>query len=377
MADDLFQLLEDAEQQVADEVSAVLREVADEFARDLADATELVAARFSVSRIARMFTDRMPRLVRRLLRVSEQAADHTAEATDSELPEEWHDLEGRYDDGRDLPPAMSEYVTVTEHLLRAVGDRLAEAAREELAAGVDAGESIDQLRARLRERFAREGSQLGPDREEGIARTEAGRAWNTATLGAARDATGQDRPLVKQWVTRGDTRVRHDHREVNGTIRLLDEQFTVGSSEMDAPHDPSAPASQVVNCRCVLRVHPEVRASFDSQVLSPEPLENARETAAAADGDHLSGAMVALMPRQEDAERLALEGGEAADELHCTMFFLGDDASKWTEEQRADFIQALTTAAGDLGGPLQGHATGAAHWNTDTDKPSWVWTVSD
>ncbi|PWI15968.1 hypothetical protein DI272_18715 [Streptomyces sp. Act143] len=378
MADDLFQLLEDAEQQVADEVSAVLGEVADEFAQELADATELVAARFSVSRIAAMFTERVPRLVRRLLRVSEQAAAHTAEATDSELPEEWHDLEGRYQDGRDLPPAMSEYVTVTEHLMRAVGDRLAEAAREELAAGVDAGESIDQLRARLRERFAREGSQLGPDREEGIARTEAGRAWNTATLGAARAATGQDRPLVKQWVTKADTRVRHDHREVNGTVLLLDEEFSVGSSKMNAPHDPSAPASQVVNCRCVLRVHPEVRSSaFDSQVAPTAALENARDSTAAADGSHLSGAMVALMPTPADAERLAIEGGEPVDELHCTMFFLGDDAGQWTEAQRADFIQALTTAAGDLGGPIAGHATGAAHWNTDTDKPSWVWTISD
>ncbi|MFF4733348.1 phage minor head protein [Streptomyces mirabilis] len=383
MADDLFQLLEDAEQQVADEVSAVLHEVADEFARELADATELVAARFSVSRIARMFTDRVPRIVRRLLRVSEQAADHAAEATDSELPEEWHDLEGRYNDGRDLPPAMSEYVTVTEHLMRAVGDRLAEAAREELAAGVDAGESIEQLRARLRERFAREGSQLGPDREEGIARTEAGRAWNTATLGAARDATGQDRPLVKQWVTRGDTCVRHDHREVNGTILLLDEEFTVGASKMDAPHDPSAPASQVVNCRCVLRVHPETRASAFETQDGPRP--EALESTAAADGSHLSGAMVALLPSQADAERLALDGGEPVDELHCTMFFLGDDArfflgddaSQWTETQRADFIQTLTTAVEDLGGPIHGYATGAAHWNTDTEKPSWVWTISD
>ncbi|MGJ3558867.1 hypothetical protein ACR6C2_07765 [Streptomyces sp. INA 01156] len=192
--DELLALLEQAEGDVAEEVSAVLQEVADEFARELADATELVAARFSVSRIARMFTDRMPRILRRLLRVSEQAAEHAAEATDAELPPEWEDMPGRHEDGRPLPPAMSEYVTVTEHLLRAVGDRLAEAAREELAAGVDAGEDMEQLRARLRARFAREGAQLGEVREERIARTEAGRAWNTATLAAARDVAGRTGP---------------------------------------------------------------------------------------------------------------------------------------------------------------------------------------
>ncbi|MCX5189029.1 phage minor head protein [Streptomyces sp. NBC_00268] len=378
MAEDLEQLLQDAEEAVAEEVSAVLTEVADEFAQQLADATELVAARFSVSRIARMFTDRMPRLVRRLLRVSEQAADHTAQATDSELPPEWDDLPGRYDDGRDLPPAMSDYVDVTEHLLRAVGDRLAEAAREELAAGVDAGEDIEQLRARLRERFTREGAQLGEAREERIARTEAGRAWNTATLGAARDATGSPAPVVKQWLTRHDDRVREDHARVDGQIRLLDEQFSVGGVKMDAPHDPTAPASQCVNCRCILAVHPETTAAANESQEAPGISEVRPDgRTAAADGSHLMGAMIALLPTEDDAARLALDGGEAAEEIHCTLFFLGDDASKWSEGERSEFIRAFEAALPDLGQPIQGHVTGAAHWNTDTDKPSWVWTISD
>ncbi|MCX4458664.1 phage minor head protein [Streptomyces sp. NBC_01728] len=375
MDDELLQLLDDAEETVAEEVSAVLTEVADEFAQQLADATELVAARFSVSRIARMFTERMPRIVRRLLRVAEQAADHTAQATDSELPEEWNDLEGRYDDGRDLPPAMSEYVDVTEHLLRAVGDRLAEAAREELAAGVDAGEDIEQLRARLREAFAREGAQLGDMREERIARTEAGRAWNTATLGAARDATGSPAPIVKQWISRRDDRVREDHADVNGTILLLDEQFTVGGFKMDAPHDPSAPASQCVNCRCILAVHPETRASaFESQ---DAPRSGVLESTAAADGSHLMGGMIALLPTAEDAARLAVDGGEDADELHLTLYFLGDDGAAWTEDQRNELIDLVRTAVADLPGPFTARAFGVNHWNPDSDTPSWVWAVGD
>ncbi|MFE6555472.1 phage minor head protein [Streptomyces sp. NPDC057746] len=374
---DPHQLLEQAEETVAEEVSAVLQEVADEFAAALQDADEIVAARFSVSRIARMFTDRMPRIVRRLLRVSEQAAQQAADDTAGELPPEWEDLPGRYDDGRDLPPAMSDYVDVTEHLLRAVGDRLAAVARDELAAGVDAGEDIEQLRARLRVAFAREGAQLGDMREERIARTEAGRAWNTATLGAARDATGTPAPIVKQWLSRRDDRVRHDHAEANGQIQLLDDPFTVGGIEMDAPHDPIAPASQCVNCRCILAVHPETSASADkSQEPSRSGFSEARQTAAADDG-HLQGAMVALLPSTEDAARLALEGGEAPDELHCTMFFLADDASQWSTGERTEFIRALEAAVPDLGRPILAKATGTAHWNTDTDKPSWVWTISD
>ena len=276
---DLHALLDQGEEDVAQEVSAVLTEVADEFAQQLANATELVAARFSLSRIARMFTDRMPRIVRRLLRVSEDASQHAADTTGGELPPEWEDLPGRYDDGRPLPPAMSSYVTTTEHLLRAVGARLAEVAREELAAGVDAGEDIDRLRARLREAFARAGAQLGEVREERIARTEAGRAWNTATLAAARAVTGPAAPIVKQWITRRDDRVRHDHKDANGQIRLLDEQFTVGEARMDAPHDPTAPADQVINCRCILAVYPESSAAaYEVQAPSATPLAKPRET---------------------------------------------------------------------------------------------------
>lgn len=244
---DVHDVVDAAEEDVAVTVAEVLDEVADEFAQALADATEIVAARFSVSRIAGMFTARMPRIVRRLLGVAEQAAEQAADDVGGNLPEGWDDLPTRYDDDT-LPPAMSEYVDVTEHLLRAVGERLAEAARDELAAGVDAGDDMEALRARLRERFAREGSQLGAGREERVARTESGRAWNTATLGAAQDLEGPDRPLVKQWLTRRDDRVRHDHADANGQLQLLDDPFTVGGIEMSAPHDPTAPAEQVVNC---------------------------------------------------------------------------------------------------------------------------------
>ncbi len=241
-------LLDQAEEDVTAVVSDVLAEVAAEFADNLAAATELVAARFSVSRIAGMFTSRLPRIVRSLLGVAEQAAENTAASLDADLPDGWDDLPARYDDGRPLPAPMSEYVDITEHLLRAVGERLAAVAREELATGVDAGEDMEQLRARLRAAFAREGSELGDMREERVARTEAGRAWNTATLAAARALQGPDRPLVKQWITRRDTRVREDHDDANGQLRLLDEPFTIGPAEMSAPHDPTAPASQVVNC---------------------------------------------------------------------------------------------------------------------------------
>lgn len=98
MADDWEAALTAAEEDVAAEVRAVLDEVAEEFADALDDATEIVAARFSVSRIAGMWSRHVPRLVRRLFRVAETAAEDAAESVDTRLPNGWDDLPGRYDD---------------------------------------------------------------------------------------------------------------------------------------------------------------------------------------------------------------------------------------------------------------------------------------
>lgn len=261
---------------------------------------------------------------------------------------------------RTLPPRLGDYVESTEHLLRAVGDRLAAVAVSELTDGVNAGETVDQLRARLRTVFAREGAQLGEVREERIARTESARAWNSATLAAAQALAGPDRPLVKQWITRRDTAVRDTHAKVNGQLRLLDEPFTVAGVSMSAPGDPTAPPELVVNCRCVLALaRADQAAAFKPKPGTPgdvfESQENQVEpnVTAAADGSHRTGAMIALMPTPEDAERLAVQGGEPAGELHTTLYFLGEGAD-WSQDQRNELIADIETQAADLMPPRTG-----------------------
>ncbi|MER7842197.1 phage minor head protein [Streptomyces sp. NPDC096040] len=430
--DELEQALAAAEEDVAAEVRAVLEEVADEFADELDAATELVAARFSVSRIGAMFRQRVPRLVRRLLGVTEQAAQHAADQVDETLPDGWDDLPGRHGRGEELPDGIGQYVTSTEHLLRAVGDRLAEVAVRELAAGVDAGEDVEALRARLLAVFQREGAQLGQGRESLISTTEAARAWNTATLAAAQALTGPDRPIVKQWRTRRNSRVRDDHHDVDGFVRLLDDTFEVGGVDMQHPGDPSAPPAQVCNCRCILRLHhaPDRSASasalqryaqrlvpaqspadvarslgldnlgehlttLERQVASARPLSNARrwsghqwrqaadtswgevlqEARTAAATEH-TGAMIALVPSAADIERLALGDGEPAEELHCTLWFLGE-ADGWTEDQRNELIAGVRSRAARLPGPVPAVAFGVNHWNPTSEDPAWVYAVGD
>ncbi|KUN37682.1 hypothetical protein AQJ30_15470 [Streptomyces longwoodensis] len=399
---DLAARLDQAEQDVADEVRQVLDEVAAEISRELATAMEIVAARFSLSAIGRMWRARMPRLVRRLLGVAEQAAQQAATDSGQTLPDGWTDLPERHDQGDELPASLGSYVTDTEHLLRAVGDRLTAAAVAELAAGLDAGEDIPALRARLREAFSREGAELGEMREERIARTEATRAWNAATLAAGQALTAPDRPLVKQWVTRHDARVRHAHNDVDGALRLVDEAFTVGGLPMRYPGDPLAPAALTVNCRCVLRLAPEQRTASVGVKDRPRPSvsESKADRVRRQIGDRMglpasllvgpadrrpaptltaaatthTGAMIALIPAEEDAQRLALEDGELADELHCTLMFLGD-ADDWSSEQRVSLAESVTDYAQTA--PIAAHVFGAAHWNPHGDEPVWVWSVGD
>ncbi|MBT2490637.1 hypothetical protein J7E96_19380 [Streptomyces sp. ISL-96] len=384
MDEALQRALDAAEEDIAGAVTDALAQVAAEYAAALEEATELVAARFSVSRIAAMWSARVPRLVRRLLGVAETAAHQAADDVDVPLPDGWDDLPARYDDDT-LPAQLGDYVASTEHLLRAVGDRLAAVAVAELAAGVNEGEDVEQLRARLRAAFAREGAQLGEVREERIARTESARAWNMATLAAAQALTGPDRPLVKQWLTRRDTDVRDAHERINGQLRLLDEPFTVAGVSMTAPGDPTAPPELVINCRCALALARADRAAadepqgptrgraFESEESTVQPVT------AAADGSHRTGAMIALMPTEEDAQRLALDGGEPADDLHLTLYFLGEGAD-WTEDQRNELIANLRAQAQEHGladGLVHGRAFGANHWNAGSDSPSWVWAVGD
>jgi hypothetical protein len=280
--DDLEQLLQAAEQEVADEVRAALDELADEIAAELADATEIVAARFSLSRITSMWVQRVPRIMRRLFRVAQTAGEQAADNVDAELPDGWDDLPARYDDG-DLPASLGDYAEATEHLLRAVGDRLTEAAITALAEGLNAGEDTEQLRNRLRALFAADGTLLGETREERIARTEATRVWNATTLAAAQELSGPDRPLVKQWITRHDQRVRETHADADAQLQLLDEPFTIDGTDMAYPGDPTAPAALTVNCRCVIAL---ARADTERSASTSPPGEGSpvRESHTTADG---------------------------------------------------------------------------------------------
>lgn len=100
-----------------------------------------------------------------------------------------------------------------------------------------------------------------------------------------------------------------------------------------------------------------------------------RAAAVNPDGTVHTGAMVALVPSDEDAARLALDGGEAAGQLHLTLAYLGE-AADWTEESRAILTGRMADGARHYS-PLNLKVFGLAQWNPTSDEPAWVWNVGD
>lgn len=351
---ELDALLEGFTAELTPVVQDQLDQVAEEFAAEVTAATELVAAAFSVSAIRGMWDRRIPRIMTRLHSIFRRSAATTA-----------RDLEEPQPTTGELAEALTAYGDAVRPLLAEVGNSLAAAAQQTLADGVNAGESLDQLKARLIAAFSDTGSQLGPVRADRIAQTEAVRAFNAGALASAEVIEGAGRPLVKQWLTRNDTKVREAHREVNGQLRLLGDPFDVGGFEMQYPGDPSAPADLTVNCRCVMVA-----------TAPPQPTEGEDVSAslAAAATEH-TGAMVALLPSADSAARLAAFASEPEDQLHLTLFYLGE-ADRYDDDARRRVIEAMGRSAEWLS-PVNAMAFGVAQWNPDSDSPCWVWNIGD
>ena len=75
--------------------------------------------------------------------------------------------------------------------------------------------------------------------------------------------------------------------------------------------------------------------------------------------------MVALRMSDDDAARLAVDGGEAADELHLTLMYLGEAADISPDDQQA-IIDALTQMVLRQGAaPVEGNGFAVSVFNPD------------
>ena len=57
--------------------------------------------------------------------------------------------------------------------------------------------------------------------------------------------------MKKQWRKSSRKHPRETHAAADGQIRDIDQPFDIGGVKMQHPHDPSAPASEVIKCGCI------------------------------------------------------------------------------------------------------------------------------
>lgn len=158
----------------------------------------------------------------------------------------------------DVPPVSRHAFVVTylaqvENLLVRIPDEVADLVFAEITDGVNAGESVDQVAARVDRVLSYTGSERWPNRARTVAVTETTRAYGAGTMAAGMEqsrVTG--RMLRKRWDTEQDEKVRGAHREVDGDVVSIFMPFYVDRFPMMFPGDPTAPPELVVNCRCDL-----------------------------------------------------------------------------------------------------------------------------
>lgn len=165
---------------------------------------------------------------------------------------------GAWSEATDVPPVsrhafvMAQLATTQNFLVR-IPDEVYNLVFAEITDGVNRGESVPAIAARVDAVLETTGSERWRNRARVIAVTETTRALGAGTTAAGLEqsrVTG--RLLQKRWRTEHDDRVRPAHRAVDGVTLPLYQPFMVGGYPLMFPGDPMGPADEVVNCRCDL-----------------------------------------------------------------------------------------------------------------------------
>jgi len=157
------------------------------------------------------------------------------------------------------PAAEAVQAFIARHAAQHV-DGILSTTKRHIATSIGAGfaenETSSQIAKRIRDIYQLwavppEDSLIDTPRSMLIARTEAGTAANSGHFAGAKQ-TGL--PIVKEWLTSRDDRVRDTHSLLDGTTAPLDETFGNG---LLYPNDPNGSASEICNCRCAFANHVE------------------------------------------------------------------------------------------------------------------------
>lgn len=199
--------------------------------------------------------------------------------------------------------AAVEYLTDTANRMVNVTEGTWARARAQLLEGFTAGESIQQLSARLQTV-----TDWSESRAATVARTEIIAASNAGALAEVL-ATGA--VAKKTWLATMDSRTREAHRLADGQSVSVNNMFVVDGELLDFPGDPQGEPGNVVNCRCTLTF--DVKKSELSVALDDLPdVTDEFDPADFVDLESLLAASVQLVRRPFDETMVRRNRGRFA-----------------------------------------------------------------
>lgn len=156
-----------------------------------------------------------------------------------------------------IPNLLSTDSFVQAHLARVenylvrIPDEVYQLVFAEVSDGVNEGEDVRAIAARVDKVLLGTGSDRWPNRAKVIAVTEANGAanagWYASAVNAQRELGVR---LDKVWLAAHDTRVRPSHRAADGQRQPLTEPFLVGGWPLLYPGDKNGPPEETIACRC-------------------------------------------------------------------------------------------------------------------------------
>jgi hypothetical protein len=146
-------------------------------------------------------------------------------------------------------------IAKVRNLLTNIPDETAKLISDEITKAVSMGASPEQIAEGVQRILDVTGSNYWPNRAKVIAVTTVHSMANAGSQAAMLMLQARsDHRLLKEWVSREDDRVRPTHHEADGQQVPVASYFMVGGFPLLFPGDPSAPAQEVVNCRCSMKL---------------------------------------------------------------------------------------------------------------------------
>lgn len=152
----------------------------------------------------------------------------------------------------DTRPFVTAYLAEVRNRLVRIPEEVYDLVAGEISQGVNLGESIPELAARVDTILSTTDSERWPNRAVVIARTETIGALNAGRIDAfSIVAADADEAMEVMWLATDDSRTRRTHHEAEGQRVPVGSPFIVGGFELRFPGDPLGPPQEVIQCRCV------------------------------------------------------------------------------------------------------------------------------